>query len=385
MSILVICECGKNLRAKDEAAGKKVKCPYCGSILCVHAPRSVESKCQPPDVGPSVEIASQSTGIENCDAGRQAGSGPPPLPLLEWYCAIGHKRQGPMTLSTLQNLIERGEVGPADLVWQAGTPDWRPVSCIDCLLDSLKIGPNERVPENESAVNAPTLLGKGLASNGPGSSSAIDSRGDVALLAVFAVFVFVVISMFFVRLSPDVDHSIESSAVLSSSEEVKSGGSFDMVSQPVISTSSEYIQSAEDDEEDEEKDATERLKKFAREIHSRIKASADGHRLQHAEKISSSTLEYTMVITVDDNFDYDVLKSDSVLSPFKAEIYIGYSVETTMETSGLARELIPAAKRNAKQKPRIVKCNYKAGYWALVDDSVLYNARAFLALPAREY
>ena len=37
MPILVSCPCGKQLRAKDEMAGKRVKCPGCGSAVVVAA------------------------------------------------------------------------------------------------------------------------------------------------------------------------------------------------------------------------------------------------------------------------------------------------------------------------------------------------------------
>ena len=37
MAIKVTCSCGKKLRAKDEAAGKRAKCPACGKIVVVPA------------------------------------------------------------------------------------------------------------------------------------------------------------------------------------------------------------------------------------------------------------------------------------------------------------------------------------------------------------
>src|SRR5437763_6485234 len=35
MSIIVSCDCGKRLRARDEDAGKRAKCPGCGKALVV--------------------------------------------------------------------------------------------------------------------------------------------------------------------------------------------------------------------------------------------------------------------------------------------------------------------------------------------------------------
>ena len=37
MAIAFVCACGKSLHAKDELAGKKTKCPACGSILTIPA------------------------------------------------------------------------------------------------------------------------------------------------------------------------------------------------------------------------------------------------------------------------------------------------------------------------------------------------------------
>ena len=37
MAIAFVCACGKNLHAKDELAGKKTRCPACGSILTIPA------------------------------------------------------------------------------------------------------------------------------------------------------------------------------------------------------------------------------------------------------------------------------------------------------------------------------------------------------------
>ncbi len=38
MSISLTCECGRALRVKDEAAGRKVRCPGCGKVLPVPRP-----------------------------------------------------------------------------------------------------------------------------------------------------------------------------------------------------------------------------------------------------------------------------------------------------------------------------------------------------------
>jgi hypothetical protein len=40
MPILLTCACGRTLRAQDDMAGRKVKCPQCGSILPVPKPEA---------------------------------------------------------------------------------------------------------------------------------------------------------------------------------------------------------------------------------------------------------------------------------------------------------------------------------------------------------
>jgi RsiW-degrading membrane proteinase PrsW (M82 family) len=46
MSIAFVCACGKSLRAKDDFAGKKTKCPHCGAI------QTIPAQAPPPDPNP---------------------------------------------------------------------------------------------------------------------------------------------------------------------------------------------------------------------------------------------------------------------------------------------------------------------------------------------
>src|SRR5438874_2336436 len=58
MSIVVSCSCGKRLRARDELAGKRAKCPGCGKMLVV-PPKAVDPEediydvIDPPAAAPS--------------------------------------------------------------------------------------------------------------------------------------------------------------------------------------------------------------------------------------------------------------------------------------------------------------------------------------------
>ena len=44
MTIPVTCECGKTLNVKPEMAGKRVKCPECGTPITVATPKGVRCK-----------------------------------------------------------------------------------------------------------------------------------------------------------------------------------------------------------------------------------------------------------------------------------------------------------------------------------------------------
>jgi hypothetical protein len=45
---------------------------------------------------------------------------------MDWFYAREGQRQGPVSEARLRELRAAGAVGPDDLVWRAGFPDWRP-------------------------------------------------------------------------------------------------------------------------------------------------------------------------------------------------------------------------------------------------------------------
>jgi hypothetical protein len=59
MSIEVACQCGRNLKARDEHAGQRAKCPACGAILNV--PRACP---EPPAIPTEVSLANLQEGLE---------------------------------------------------------------------------------------------------------------------------------------------------------------------------------------------------------------------------------------------------------------------------------------------------------------------------------
>ena len=52
MAITFVCECGKTLRAGDDLAGRKTRCPECSSILTIPEPE-VDPDPIPPEPEPS--------------------------------------------------------------------------------------------------------------------------------------------------------------------------------------------------------------------------------------------------------------------------------------------------------------------------------------------
>ncbi len=65
MPIIVTCDCGAKLRAQDEHAGKKTRCPRCGALLVIPA----DGGDRPPDVEPVEE-----------EPPRRGVVAPPPAP-----------------------------------------------------------------------------------------------------------------------------------------------------------------------------------------------------------------------------------------------------------------------------------------------------------------
>src|SRR6267142_4849120 len=51
-----------------------------------------------------------------------------------WYYAIAENKQGPFTLTQIQQLVAGGQLGPATLVWADHLTEWVPVSSLPCLM-----------------------------------------------------------------------------------------------------------------------------------------------------------------------------------------------------------------------------------------------------------
>ena len=62
MSILVTCECGRTLRAKETQAGKRCRCPGCGNVLVVPLP-TAPAASDTPGTGPQPQVVGE-TALE---------------------------------------------------------------------------------------------------------------------------------------------------------------------------------------------------------------------------------------------------------------------------------------------------------------------------------
>lgn len=51
-----------------------------------------------------------------------------------WYYADRGKQQGPVSFKRLQELVQEGTIGPDDLVWKVGLPEWTPAREVENLL-----------------------------------------------------------------------------------------------------------------------------------------------------------------------------------------------------------------------------------------------------------
>ena len=89
MAIVFSCTCGKPLKAKDEMAGKKTKCPHCGAVLPIPTAASkagsavaMDPNAVPVDdiVWPTLEANPGGQGTEAAAAAPGAGAPPSDAP-----------------------------------------------------------------------------------------------------------------------------------------------------------------------------------------------------------------------------------------------------------------------------------------------------------------
>jgi phage FluMu protein Com len=111
MSIEITCTgCGKVLLVPDAAAGKKGKCPHCGTILQVpvveEQPLAEEVVLQPPS-----ELPANSDTLKS-----------------RIFLNMKGQKQGPYLKSQVQNMWNNGVITADSFYWHEGMREWEPVS-----------------------------------------------------------------------------------------------------------------------------------------------------------------------------------------------------------------------------------------------------------------
>jgi membrane protease subunit (stomatin/prohibitin family) len=70
-------------------------------------------------MGMGFMMAQQSMNPQN-----QGQNSPPPLPGNQWHVAINGAQQGPFDESTIQNLVNQGQITRESLIWKTGMSNW---------------------------------------------------------------------------------------------------------------------------------------------------------------------------------------------------------------------------------------------------------------------
>src|SRR5262245_45516947 len=90
MPIPFSCECGKKLQAKDEFAGKKMRCPSCGKLLTIPAPPAPEPLL-PPAAAHVAEVPAPPPAEEGGPASTPAVTPPPEPGVVRFVCSCGRR------------------------------------------------------------------------------------------------------------------------------------------------------------------------------------------------------------------------------------------------------------------------------------------------------
>ncbi|QWA10111.1 DUF4339 domain-containing protein [Sodalis ligni] len=59
------------------------------------------------------------------------------LNMIGWWYIVDGKRQGPVTLATLEKLLQHRILGAQSLVWREGMPQWTPLAAMESLYIDL--------------------------------------------------------------------------------------------------------------------------------------------------------------------------------------------------------------------------------------------------------
>jgi len=113
------CEkCGHVLHLKDEMAGKKGRCPRCGTSLTIPGGSRMSAT-------PSLLVGDSGLGgllPPNESAATQEHG------MSQWFCMKDGKKRGPLDTTALKQLAIDGELTPTDRIWREGLAQWIPAS-----------------------------------------------------------------------------------------------------------------------------------------------------------------------------------------------------------------------------------------------------------------
>src|SRR5581483_2662043 len=90
-----------------------------------------------PEAGELTQISTSVPSV--VAAATSAASAPPssgPRP-VEWFIAVHDEQVGPMGVEEIKQRFEKGEVGADTLVWSTGLTDWRPLSNVEELAETI--------------------------------------------------------------------------------------------------------------------------------------------------------------------------------------------------------------------------------------------------------
>ena len=87
----------------------------------------------------------------------------PPQDARVWYHTLGGVQQPtPVDTETLRQMVQAGGVGPAEMVWTDGFPDWQPVSSVAEFTSASQPPPAVRMPSDFPPPQVGGDFGPGL-------------------------------------------------------------------------------------------------------------------------------------------------------------------------------------------------------------------------------
>lgn len=115
--------CGTQLRVDDTAAGKKGKCPSCGSVLDVPTQTAEPEVVLEASPEPTSALTPPPQTVEQ-DAPIPSKGVPNDEPV--WHYMVGQQKLGPLPTQSMLSMIEGAAIQASTMVWREGMPNWAP-------------------------------------------------------------------------------------------------------------------------------------------------------------------------------------------------------------------------------------------------------------------